>query len=61
MQHSPAEQEKDNNTTPEDPLILLCTSLDHADGISADAECIRHVIQSALRTFEDFALLTQVR
>ena len=34
------EDKKDNDSSPKDPFVLLGPSLDHANGITTDTECI---------------------
>jgi hypothetical protein len=60
VQHSPAKQEENNNSTPENPLILPRAPLHHTDRIPAHTERIRNTIQSSLGTFQYFTLLTQI-
>lgn len=44
MQNGPAEQEKENDTTPENPLILLRPSLHHPNSVPAHTQGISHAI-----------------
>jgi hypothetical protein len=60
VQHSPTKQEENNNSTPENPLILPRAPLHHPDRIPAYAERVRNTIQSSLSTFQYLALLTQI-
>jgi len=56
----PAEQEEDDNSTPEYPLVLLRSPLDHADGVATNTQGIRHSVQPPLCPFEHFPLLAQI-
>ena len=38
----PAEQEEDDDSTPENPLVLLRSPLNHADSIATDSQGIRN-------------------
>lgn len=58
MHNSPAKQEKENDTTPENPLVLLRPSLHLPNRISAYTESIGHTIQSPLGPLQHFPLLT---
>lgn len=60
MQNRPAKQKEDQHSTPENPLILARAPLDHANGVTAHAQCIGNAIQAALRALKDLALLTQI-
>jgi hypothetical protein len=56
----PTEKEKDDNTTPENPLVLLRSSFHHAYGVATDAQRIRHAIYLLLGPLQHFPLITQI-
>lgn len=60
VQYEPAEQEENDDSRPENPLILLCPPLHHAYRISADAERIRHTVQPPLRSLKHVSLMPQI-
>jgi len=60
VQHSPTKQEENNNSTPENPLILPRAPLHHPNRIPAHTERIRNTIQSSLCPFQYFTLLAQI-
>lgn len=60
MEHQPAKQEEHHHTSKEDPFVLLCSSLHHADRIAADAKGVGNAVKSLLGALEHLALLAQV-
>ncbi len=42
---------KDRDACPEDPFVLLGSSLNHPNGVAADPEGVGHVVQFLLRPF----------
>jgi hypothetical protein len=60
VKNKPAEQDKYDNASPENPYILFRPALDHSDRITANAQRVANAVQSSLRVLEDIALLTQV-
>ena len=60
VQDQGAKSEEDNDTSPEDPFVLLGSALDHANGVSADAKGIGDTVQPPLSAFEDLPLLSKI-
>jgi hypothetical protein len=56
----PAKGEEDDDSGPEDPFVLLGSSLDHAYRVAADAQGVGHAVQASLGALEHFPLLAQV-
>ncbi|KAI6768033.1 hypothetical protein HG530_006042 [Fusarium avenaceum] len=60
MEHQPAKQEEYYNTSKEDPFVLLCPSLHHADSVAANAQSVGDAIESFLGALKHLALLAQI-
>ena len=60
MYDEPAEEEEDNDARPEDALVLLRPSLDHADGVATDAQRVRHGVQPLLCALEHLPLVAEI-
>lgn len=60
MQHQPAKDKEDDNAAKEDPFVLTCSSLHHADSVAADAQSVSHTVQSLLRILQHLPLLAQI-
>jgi hypothetical protein len=56
----PAEQEEDDDPTPEYPLVLFRPPLHHPNGVSTDPQGIGNSIQSSLGTLQYLPLLSQI-
>lgn len=52
--------DKDNNTGPENPLVLLGPPLNHANRVSGDAQRIRGRVKLPLRPLEHVPLVAQI-
>jgi hypothetical protein len=56
----PAEEEEDDDSGPEDPLVLLGAALDHAYRVAADAQGVCDAVDALLGALEHLALVAQV-
>jgi hypothetical protein len=60
MYDKPAEQEEDDDSSVEYPLVLLGSALHHTYSVATDTQCICCTIQPSLRAFEHLSLLAEV-
>jgi hypothetical protein len=60
MEHQPAKQEEYYDTSKEDPFVLLCPSLHHADSVAANAQGVSDAVESLLGALKHLALLAQI-
>lgn len=58
--HQKTEQKEDDNSGPENPLVLFSSSFDHANGVPADTEGVGDTIQLSLGAFQYFSLLPEI-
>jgi hypothetical protein len=56
----PTKGEEDDDSSPENPLVLLGSSLDHAYRVAADAQGVGYAVQAPLGAFEHLSLLAQI-
>lgn len=59
MQHQPDKAKEDNDSSPEDPLVLHGPALHHTDRIATDSEGVGNAIEFALRVFQHVLLRAQ--
>lgn len=57
MDDQPAKQEEDYHPSPKYPFVLFCSSLDHSNGVTADAQRVGHTVQPSLCALQHLALL----
>lgn len=60
MYDKPAEQEEDDNSCVEYPLVLLGSAFYHAYSVTTDAQCICYTVKPSLRSLEHLSLLAKV-
>ena len=60
MKNKPAKTKQHDATSPENPFVLLRSSLDHTYRISADTQRSSHRVQLLLGTFKYLMLMPQI-
>lgn len=56
----PAERKENNRAGPEYPFVLPRSPLNHSDRITTYTQCVGHIVQPLLGSFQNFSLFPQV-